>query len=42
MRPRLMARRLVHSFQRQMMEDNRFHGDMHPGTSASCATAGWR
>jgi ubiquinone biosynthesis protein len=30
-RPRLVARRLVHSFQRQMMEDNRFHGDMHPG-----------
>lgn len=29
--PRLVARRLVHSFQRQMMEDNRFHGDMHPG-----------
>ena len=28
---RLVARRLVHSFQRQMMEDNRFHGDMHPG-----------
>lgn len=29
--PRVIARRLVHSFQRQMLEDNRFHGDMHPG-----------
>jgi ubiquinone biosynthesis protein len=30
-RPRVVARRLVHSFQRQMLEDNRYHGDMHPG-----------
>ena len=30
-RPRAVARRLVHSFQRQMLEDNRYHGDMHPG-----------
>ena len=29
--PRRVARRLVHSFQRQMLEDNFFHGDMHPG-----------
>jgi ubiquinone biosynthesis protein len=30
-RPRLVAKRLVRSFQRQMLEDNRYHGDMHPG-----------
>jgi ubiquinone biosynthesis protein len=29
--PRRAARGLVHSFQRQMLEDNFFHGDMHPG-----------
>ncbi len=30
-RPRVVAKRLVRSFQRQMLEDNRYHGDMHPG-----------
>jgi len=30
-RPRIVAKRLVRSFQRQMLEDNRYHGDMHPG-----------
>ena len=29
--PGKVARRLVLSFQRQMMEDNSYHGDMHPG-----------
>lgn len=26
-----VAHRLVYSFQRQMLEDNEYHGDMHPG-----------
>ena len=30
-RPRNVARVLVRSFQRQLLEDNRYHGDMHPG-----------
>lgn len=30
-RPALVGRRLIHSFQRQMLEDNTYHGDMHPG-----------
>jgi ubiquinone biosynthesis protein len=29
--PRRVARRLVHSFQRQMLELNLYHGDLHPG-----------
>lgn len=29
--PRRVARLLVRSFQRQMLEDNLFHGDLHPG-----------
>lgn len=29
--PRRVAVRLVHTFQRQLFEDNLFHGDMHPG-----------
>lgn len=29
--PARVARRLVYSFQRQMLEDNAYHGDMHPG-----------
>jgi len=29
--PRRVARRLVYSLERQMLEDNLFHGDMHPG-----------
>jgi len=29
--PRRVARRLVFSLERQMLEDNLFHGDMHPG-----------
>lgn len=31
MRPRDVGRRLVLSLLRQMMEDNLFHGDLHPG-----------
>lgn len=30
-KPRVVARRLIHSIQRQMLEDNLFHGDLHPG-----------
>ena len=30
-RPALVGRRLIHSFQRQMLEENTYHGDMHPG-----------
>lgn len=29
--PRRVARRLVFTFQRQMLENNLFHGDLHPG-----------
>lgn len=29
--PRRVANRLVASFQRQMLDDNLYHGDMHPG-----------
>lgn len=29
--PKRVAVRLVHTFQRQLFEDNLFHGDMHPG-----------
>lgn len=29
--PGKVARRLVYSFQRQLLEDNSYHGDMHPG-----------
>jgi ubiquinone biosynthesis protein len=31
-RPRLVARRLYNSLLRQLLEDNLFHGDLHPGT----------
>ena len=31
MRPALVARRLFHSFLRQVFEDNFFHSDLHPG-----------
>jgi len=30
-RPRLVARRLYNSLLRQLLEDNLFHGDLHPG-----------
>jgi ubiquinone biosynthesis protein len=29
--PRRVARRLIHSIFRQMLEDNLYHGDLHPG-----------
>lgn len=29
--PSRVARRLIRSFQRQLMDDNLFHGDLHPG-----------
>ena len=30
-KPRKVARRLIHSIYRQLFEDNLFHGDLHPG-----------
>ena len=29
--PRVVARRLLHSYLRQLLEDNLFHADLHPG-----------